>query len=150
MGPLTETTLRDVIQPLKNQVLFLLDDYSEVNSVPQTVELIQRNHLYQHCLVVAVRTNRMREICKYATTTLSIAEFPLSSTLYVLKKLFSYNIDLVEQLLVQLEFEKSMQTILKTPLFMVSLAAYWIQNPKGNIISDKAIFKAYLFYHLPK
>nr|XP_009942231.1 PREDICTED: baculoviral IAP repeat-containing protein 1 [Opisthocomus hoazin] len=150
-GSLTETTLRDVVQPLKNQVLFLLDDYSEMNSVPQTVEeLIQRNHLYQHCLVVAVRTNRMREIRKYASTTLSIAEFPLSSTLYVLKKLFSYNVDLVEQLIVQLEIEKSMQTILKTPLFTVSLAAYWVQHPKGNIISDKAIFKAYLLYHLLK
>nr|XP_009478059.1 PREDICTED: baculoviral IAP repeat-containing protein 1 [Pelecanus crispus] len=151
VGPLTETTLRDVIQPLKNQVLFLLDDYSEMDSVPQTVEeLIQRNHLYQHCLVVAVRTNRTREIRKYATTTLSIAEFPLSSTLYVLKKLFSYNIVLVEQLLRQVAFEKSMETILKTPLLMVSLAAYWVQHPKGNIISDKAIFKAYLLYHLLK
>lgn len=151
VGPLTETTLRDIIQPLKNQVLFLLDDYSEVNSVPQAVEeLIQRNHLYQHCLVVAVCTNRMREIRKYATTTLSIAEFPLSSTLYVLKKLFSYNIDLVEKLLIQLELEKSMKTILKTPLFMVSLAAYWVQHPKGNIIINEVIFKAYLLYHLLK
>ncbi|XP_035744379.1 baculoviral IAP repeat-containing protein 1 isoform X2 [Egretta garzetta] len=151
VGPLTETTLRDVIQPLKNQVLFLLDDYSEVNSVPQVVEeLIQRNHLYQHCLVVAVRTDRMREIRKYATTTLSITEFPVSSTLYTLKKLFSYNIDLVERFLVQLELEKSMQTVLKTPLFMVSLAAYWVQYPKGNIISGEAIFKAYLLYHLLK
>ncbi|NWX76124.1 BIRC1 protein, partial [Alca torda] len=151
VGPLTEKTLRDVIQPLKNQVLFLLDDYSEINSVPQPVEeLIQRNHLYQHCLVVAVRTNRTREIRKYATTTLSIAEFPLSSTLYVLKKLFSYDIDLVEKLLLQLEFNKSMQTILKTPLFMVSLAAYWVQHPKGNIISSTVIFKAYLLYHLLK
>ncbi|XP_054665463.1 baculoviral IAP repeat-containing protein 1 isoform X2 [Grus americana] len=151
MGPLTETTLRDVIQPLKNQVLFLLDDYSEMNSVPQAVEeLIQKNHLYQHCLVVAVRTNRMREIRKYAATTLSIREFPLSSTLYILKKLFSCNIDLVEQLLFQLQFKKSMQTIITTPLFMVSLAAYWVQHPKGDIISDKAIFKAYLLYHLLK
>ncbi|KAM6363203.1 baculoviral IAP repeat-containing protein 1 [Pluvialis apricaria] len=151
VGPLTEKTLRDIIQPLKNQVLFLLDDYSEVNSVPQAVqELIQRNHLYQHCLVVAVRTGRMREIRKYATTTLSIAEFPLSSTLYVLKKLFSYNIGLVEQLLIQLELQKSMKTILKTPLFMVSLAAYWVQHPKGNIISNEVIFKAYLLYHLLK
>ncbi|NWQ78738.1 BIRC1 protein, partial [Columbina picui] len=151
VGPLTETTLRDIIQPLKNQVLFLLDDYSDINSVPQVVEeLIQRNHLYQHCLVVAVRTNRTRDIRKYATMTLSIAEFPLSSILYVLKKLFSYNIDLVEQLLFQMEIKKSMQTILKTPLFMVSLAAYWVQHPKGSLISDKAIFKAYLLYHLLK
>ncbi|XP_063175380.1 baculoviral IAP repeat-containing protein 1 [Chroicocephalus ridibundus] len=151
VGPLTEKTLRDVIQPLKNQVLFLLDDYSEINSVPQPVEeLIQRNHLYQHCLVVAVRTNRTREIRKYATTTLSIAEFPLSSTLYVLKKLFSYNIDLVDRLLLQLQFNKSMQTILKTPLFVVSLAAYWVQHPKGNIINNTVIFKAYLLYHLLK
>ncbi|XP_065512798.1 baculoviral IAP repeat-containing protein 1 [Caloenas nicobarica] len=151
VGPLTETTLRHVIQPLKNQVLFLLDDYSEINSVPHVVEeLIQRNHLYQHCLVVAARTNRTREIRKYATTTLSIAEFPLSSILYVLKKLFSYNIDLVERLIFRMEMKKSMQTILKTPLFMVSLAAYWVQHPKGNVISDEAIFKAYLLYHLLK
>ncbi|NXO60442.1 BIRC1 protein, partial [Aramus guarauna] len=151
VGPLTETTLRDVIQPLKNQVLFLLDDYSEMNSVPQAVEeLIQKNHLYQHCLVVAVRTNRMREIRKYAATTLSIKEFPLSSTLYVLKKLFSCNIGLVEQLLIQVQFKKSMQTIITTPLFMVSLAAYWVQHPKSDIISDNAIFKAYLLYHLLK
>ncbi|NXJ66548.1 BIRC1 protein, partial [Rostratula benghalensis] len=151
VGPLTEKTLRETIQPLKKQVLFLLDDYSEINSVPQCVEeLIQRNHLYQHCLVVAVRTNRTREIRKYATTTLSIADFPLSSTMYVLRKLFSYNTNLVDQLLVHLQFEQAMQTILKTPLFMVSLAAYWVQHPKGNIINDTVIFKAYLLYHLVK
>uniref|UniRef100_A0A8C3K6P2 NLR family apoptosis inhibitory protein n=1 Tax=Calidris pygmaea TaxID=425635 RepID=A0A8C3K6P2_9CHAR len=150
-GPLTEKTLRDTIQPLKNQVLFLLDDYSDINSVPQPVEeLIKRNHLYQHCLVVAVRTSRTREIRKYASTTLTIAEFPLSSTLYVLRKLFSYNIDLVNQFLVQLQFEQSMQTILKTPLFTVSLAAYWVQHPRGNIVSNEVIFKAYLLYHLLK
>ncbi|XP_014816035.1 PREDICTED: baculoviral IAP repeat-containing protein 1 isoform X2 [Calidris pugnax] len=150
-GPLTEKTLRDTIQPLKNQVLFLLDDYSDINSVPQPIEeLIQRNHLYQHCLVVAVRTSRTREIRKYASTTLTIAEFPLSSAIYVLRKLFSYNIDLVNQFLVKLQFEQSMQTILKTPLFTVSLAAYWVQHPKGNIVSHEVIFKAYLLYHLLK
>ncbi|KAM9214019.1 LOW QUALITY PROTEIN: baculoviral IAP repeat-containing protein 1 [Leptosomus discolor] len=150
VGPLTGTTLRDVVQPLKN-VLFLLDDYSEINSVPQIDHLKQRNHLYQHCLVFAVLVSRTREIHKYPTTTLSTVGFPLSSTLYVPKKLFFYDIDLVQQLLFQV-FEKSMQTILKTPLFMlfIVLTAYWVQHPKGNIISDKAIFKAYLLYHLLK
>ncbi|KAM6106170.1 LOW QUALITY PROTEIN: baculoviral IAP repeat-containing protein 1 [Pterocles gutturalis] len=149
VGPLTETTLRDVIQPLKKQVLFLLDDYSEINSVPRIVEeLIQKNHLYQHCLIVAVHTDRMRNF-KYATTTSSIAKFPLSSTLYVLNKLYPYKTDLVQQLILQLELKKSMQTILKTPLLMVSLAAYWVQHPIV-VVSDRAIFKAYLLYHLLK
>ncbi|KAM6033334.1 LOW QUALITY PROTEIN: baculoviral IAP repeat-containing protein 1 [Chlamydotis macqueenii] len=142
--------LRDVIQPLKKQVLFLSDYYREMNSVPQIVEeLTQRNHLYP-CLVVAVHTNRTREIHKYATTTLNIAEFPLSSTPYVLKKLFPY-IDLVEQSLFQLECENPMQTILKTPLCVVSLAVYWVQHPKGNVITDEAILRPiYLLCHLLK
>ncbi|XP_059581060.1 baculoviral IAP repeat-containing protein 1-like [Alligator mississippiensis] len=147
-GSLTEMSLRNILQHLKHQVLFLLDDYGEMNSVPSVIEgLVQKNHFNKHCLVIAVRTNRIREIRKHANTILTIVQFPLYSTLYVLRKLFSHNIALVEKFIYKLKWEDTMKTLLKTPLLTVALCTYWIQYPGGNIFSDKAIFKAYLLYN---
>ncbi|XP_067425036.1 baculoviral IAP repeat-containing protein 1 [Emydura macquarii macquarii] len=145
---LSEESLMNMIQQLKNKVLFLLDDYGEMNSVPRVIEeLIQKNHFNKHCLVIAVRTNRIKGIRQYANTILNIMEFPLCSTLYVLKKLFSHNIALVEKFIFQLTNAETMQTILKMPILVVALCAYWVQYPGGTIFSDKAIFKAYLLFN---
>uniref|UniRef100_A0A7M4FR55 NACHT domain-containing protein n=1 Tax=Crocodylus porosus TaxID=8502 RepID=A0A7M4FR55_CROPO len=147
-GSLTEMSLRNILQLLKHQVLFLLDDYGEMNSVPSVIEgLVQKNHFNKHCLLIAVRTNRIREIRKHANIILTIVQFPLYSTLYILRKLFSHNIALVEKFIYKLQVEKAMQTFLKTPLLTVALCAYWVQYPAGNIFNDKAIFKAYLLYN---
>ncbi|XP_029430370.1 baculoviral IAP repeat-containing protein 1-like isoform X2 [Rhinatrema bivittatum] len=149
--PLTEVTLKDIIQQLKNRVLFLLDDFSEMDSVPRAIEeLMQKNHLNRLCLVIAVRTDRSGRVRQYAKTILNIGEFPFYSTIYILKKLFSHNISLVRKCFHEQVQAKSLQTALKTPLFMHAHCAYWVQNPGNDVISDTAIFKTYLHYNTLK
>ncbi|XP_029430356.1 baculoviral IAP repeat-containing protein 1 [Rhinatrema bivittatum] len=149
--PLTEVTLKDIIQQLKNRVLFLLDDFSEMDSVPRAIEeLMQKNHLNRLCLVIAVRTDRSGRVRQYAKTVLNIREFPLYSTIYIYRNLFSHNISLVEKIFVELAQSKTFQASLKTPLFTVALCAFWVQHPSDNMFSDTAICEAYLHYNMLK
>ncbi|XP_054842283.1 baculoviral IAP repeat-containing protein 1 [Eublepharis macularius] len=146
-GALTGDSLKNLCQPLTNQVLFLLDDYDEMNTVPSEIEdLIQKNHLNKHCLVIAVRTNRIGSIRLHAHLIFSIGEFPLTSTIYLLRKLFSHNIRLVEEFFIQMMQEETIQSIFKTPLFVVALGAYWTQYPVSDMFTDMIILKAYLLY----
>lgn len=146
-GSLTKDSLRTICQSFRNQVLFLVDDYDEMNTVPSEIEdLIQKNHFNKHCLVIAVRTDRIGSIRLYANTILSIEEFPLPSTLFLLRKLFSHNISLVEDFYIQMAHEETIQSLFKTPLFVVSLGAYWVQYPDRSMFSDVVILKAYLQY----
>ncbi|XP_062985756.1 baculoviral IAP repeat-containing protein 1 isoform X2 [Elgaria multicarinata webbii] len=146
-GSLTEDSLKTICQRLTNEVLFLLDDYDEMNAVPHVIEeLIQKNYLNKHCLVIAVRTNRVGGIRQYANTILSITEFPLTSTLYLLKKLFSHNTARFEDFFIHLSSEETMHAMLKTPLFAVALAVYWIQYPNGNMFAGTFVLKAYMLY----
>ena len=49
---ITEMGLRNIIQQLKNQVLFLLDDYKEMCSVPQVIaRMIQKKTFVKDLLV---------------------------------------------------------------------------------------------------
>ncbi|XP_061477326.1 LOW QUALITY PROTEIN: baculoviral IAP repeat-containing protein 1 [Rhineura floridana] len=147
-GLLTEDSLKNVCQQLENQALFLLDDYDEMTAVPRVIEdLIQKNYLNKHCLVIAVRTNRIGKIRHYANIILSIAEFPLSSTLYLLKKLFSHDTAFLEEFYIQMAMEEPIQSIFKTPLFAVAVAAYWAQYPAGDTLIHLVILKAYLLYN---
>ncbi|KAH0628049.1 hypothetical protein JD844_008719 [Phrynosoma platyrhinos] len=144
---LTKESLENLCQNLTNEVLFLLDDYDEINSVPYDIEdLIQKNYLKKHCLVIAVRTNRVRRIRQYANTILSITEFPVTSTLFLLRKLFSHNIALLEEFYIQLRVEETMHSMFKTPLFVVALGTYWTQYPNGNMFLGLVILKSYMLY----
>nr|XP_033784687.1 baculoviral IAP repeat-containing protein 1 isoform X2 [Geotrypetes seraphini] len=146
--PLTDLTLKDIIHQLKNQVLFLLDDFSEVGSVPSAIEeLMRKNHLNRLCLVVAVRTDRSGQVRQYAKTVLGIREFPLYSSVYMYQNLFSHNISVVEKLFVELAKSKTFQASLKTPLFAIALCTFWIQYPSADLFSETALFKAYLLYN---
>ncbi|ETE69970.1 Baculoviral IAP repeat-containing protein 1, partial [Ophiophagus hannah] len=150
-GTLTEDSLTNICQSLTNEVLFLLDEFDKMNGLPWAIEdLIQKNYLNKHCLVIAVRPHQVRGIRQHANTLLSILEFPLSSTLYLLRKLFSYNVRLLENFYIQLSYEETMHSMLKTPLFVTALASYWAQNPNGNIFTGTVILKAYRLYSLLK
>ncbi|XP_015674048.1 baculoviral IAP repeat-containing protein 1 [Protobothrops mucrosquamatus] len=150
-GSLTEDCLKNVCQSLTNEILFLLDEFDKMNGLPQAIEdLIQKNYLNKHCLVVAVHPHQVRGIRQHATTLLSILEFPLSSTLYLLKKLFSHNIQLLEDFFIQLSFKETICSILKTPLFFAALASYWAQYPNGKQDTGTVILKAYMLYSLLK
>uniref|UniRef100_A0A8C5SW07 NLR family apoptosis inhibitory protein n=1 Tax=Laticauda laticaudata TaxID=8630 RepID=A0A8C5SW07_LATLA len=150
-GTLTEESLKNICQSLTNEVLFLLDEFDTMNGLPWPIEdLIQKNYLNKHCLVIAVRPHQVKGIRQHANTLLSILEFPLSSTLYLLRKLFSYNVRLLGDFFIQLSYEETMRSMLKTPLFVAALASYWAQNPNGNIFTGTIILKAYRLYSLLK
>ena len=88
-GCISEVCLSSIIQQLQHQVLFLLDDYSGLASLPQALHtLITKNYLSRTCLLIAVHTNRVRDIRLYLGTSLEIQEFPFYNTVSVLRKFF--------------------------------------------------------------
>ncbi|XP_053555686.1 baculoviral IAP repeat-containing protein 1 [Bombina bombina] len=149
--PLTEETLGEILKQLKNQVLFLLDDYGVMDSVPEAIEnLLLKNHLSKMSLALTVRPDKGRNLRQYARTVLSIQEFPLYSSIYIIRQLFSHDMSLVERFLVELISCKTLQAALKTPLFTFALCVFWVQNPNQSLASDKSICMAYLKHSLLK
>ncbi|XP_015977618.2 baculoviral IAP repeat-containing protein 1 isoform X3 [Rousettus aegyptiacus] len=144
-GSVTEMCLRNIIRQLKNQVLFLLDDYKEMCSVPQVIEkLIQKNHSSRTCLLIAVRTNRARDIRQYLDTILKIEVFPFYNTIYVLRKFFPHNMTRLRKFMIHFGFNSSLQGIQKTPLFAAAVCAAWFQDPFDQSFDSVAVFKSYM------
>ncbi|XP_058413114.1 baculoviral IAP repeat-containing protein 1 isoform X1 [Diceros bicornis minor] len=144
-GPVTEVCLRNIIQQLKNQVLFLLDDYKEMCSIPQVIaKLIQRNHSSRVCLLIAARTSRARDIHRYLHTILEIKGFPFYNTIYILRKLFSHNMAPLRKFMVHFGRNKGLQGIQKTPLFVAAVCANWSRYPLDRSFDDVAVFKSYV------
>ncbi|XP_058843809.1 baculoviral IAP repeat-containing protein 1-like isoform X2 [Acipenser ruthenus] len=143
---LTEESINDIIYHLKDQVLFLLDDYGAAGSAPKCIQdLIVKNHMNKVSVVIGVQTNRTAAVRQYASSVLTIAAFPVYSAVFILKNLFSHSISLVEGFFVQLGMSQSLQGILKTPLFTIAVCALWVQYPQKNT-HNSAICKAYLHY----
>uniref|UniRef100_A0A2K5Z8F5 NLR family apoptosis inhibitory protein n=1 Tax=Mandrillus leucophaeus TaxID=9568 RepID=A0A2K5Z8F5_MANLE len=141
----TEMCMRNILQQLKNQVLFLLDDYKEICSVPQVIgKLIQKNHLSRTCLLIAVRTDRARDIRRYLETILEIKAFPFYNTIFILRKLFSHNMTRLQKFMIYFRKNESLQKIQKTPLFVVAVCAHWFQYPFDPSFYDVAVFKSYM------
>ncbi|XP_023585322.1 baculoviral IAP repeat-containing protein 1 isoform X2 [Trichechus manatus latirostris] len=144
-GSVTEMCLRNIIQQLKNQVLFLLDDYKEMCSIPQVIEkLIKKNHSSKTCLLIAVHTKRTRDIRRYVHTILEIKEFPFYNTIYILRKLFSHNMTRLQNLMIHFGKKESLRGIQKTPLFVAAVCANWCQYPFDQSFDDIAVFKSYM------
>uniref|UniRef100_A0A2I3RUU0 NLR family apoptosis inhibitory protein n=1 Tax=Pan troglodytes TaxID=9598 RepID=A0A2I3RUU0_PANTR len=144
-GSVTEMCMRNIIQQLKNQVLFLLDDYKEICSIPQVIgKLIQKNHLSRTCLLIAVRTDRARDIRRYLETILEIKAFPFYNTVCILRKLFSHNMTRLRKFMVYFGKNQSLQKIQKTPLFVAAICAHWFQYPFDPSFDDVAVFKSYM------
>ncbi|XP_040584784.1 baculoviral IAP repeat-containing protein 1a [Mesocricetus auratus] len=143
----SEVCLSDSIRQLKHQVLFLVDDYSGMESLPQAIEtLITKNYLSQTCLLIAVHTNRARTIRPYLDTILEIREFPFYNTISVLRKIFFHKISRLLEFMVYFGMNKDLQGIHKTPLFMAAVCTDWIQNPSDQSFHDVAVFKSYMKY----
>ncbi|OBS70306.1 hypothetical protein A6R68_01152, partial [Neotoma lepida] len=146
-GCISEVCLSSIIQQLKHQVLFLLDDYHGMDSLPQAIEtLITRNYLTRTCLLIAVHPNRARDIRPYLDTILEIKEFPFYNTVSVLRKLFFHNISRLLVFMVYFGMNEDLQGIHKTPLFMAAVCTEWFQNPSGQSLDDVAVFKSYMKY----
>ncbi|XP_060241614.1 baculoviral IAP repeat-containing protein 1a-like [Meriones unguiculatus] len=146
-GCVSEACLSSIIQQLKHQVLFLLDDYTGVDSLPQALEtLITKNYLSQTCLLITVHTNRARSIRPYLDTILEIKEFPFYNTVSVLRKVFSESITRLQEFMVYFGQNEDLQGIHKTPLFMAAVCTDWFQNPSDQPFHDLAVFKSYMKY----
>nr|AAD56763.1 neuronal apoptosis inhibitory protein [Mus musculus] len=146
-GCISEVCLSSIIQQLQHQVLFLLDDYSGLASLPQALHtLITKNYLSRTCLLIAVHTNRVRGIRSYLDTSLEIKEFPLSNTVYILKKFFSHNIKRLLKFMVYFGQNEDLQGIHKTPLFVAAVCTDWFENPSDQPFQDMALFKSYMQY----
>ncbi|XP_008837080.1 baculoviral IAP repeat-containing protein 1a-like [Nannospalax galili] len=144
-GSVSEVCLSSSIQQLKHQVLFLLDDFHEMSSVPQVIEkLIERNYLSRNCLLIAVHTNRVRDIRPYLDTILEIKEFPFYNTVYILRSFFSHNIIHLQNFLAYFVNNKDLMGIHRTPLFVAAVCAHWLQNPSDPSLDDVTVFKAYM------
>ncbi|XP_019785457.1 baculoviral IAP repeat-containing protein 1 isoform X4 [Tursiops truncatus] len=144
-GSVTETGLWNIIQQLKNQVLFLLDDYKEMCSVPQSIErMIQRNHLSRTCLLIAVHTNRAKDIRRHLDTILEIKAFPFCNTLYILRKLFPDDLTRLRKFMVDFRINETWLGIQKTPFFVAAVCANWLRYPFCQSFDDVAVFKSYL------
>ncbi|XP_014707400.3 baculoviral IAP repeat-containing protein 1 isoform X3 [Equus asinus] len=141
----TEMSLRTIIQQLKNQVLFLLDDFREMCSVPRVIEkLIQRNHSSRTCLLIGVRRSRARAIHRHLHTILEIKAFPFYNSIYILRKLFSHNMIRLRNFMIHFGKNKNLQGIQKTPLFVVAVCAHWFRHPLDQSFDDVAVFKSYM------
>ncbi|XP_073440139.1 baculoviral IAP repeat-containing protein 1 [Dendrobates tinctorius] len=144
---LTEESLQEIIKQFKNQVMFLLDDYGVMDSLPESIEaLIKMNHWNRLSLAVAVNTDKGRNFRQYARATLSIQEFPNSSSIYIFKNLFSHNLSIVEGITMKLISTNTLQLVLRSPLFAVYLCVLWIQDPNEKISVDTLVWKSYLMH----
>lgn len=137
--------LRNIIQQLKNQVLFLLDDYKEMCSVPQVIaRMIQKKHLSRTCLLITVHTNRAKNIRRYLDTIIEIKAFPFYNTISVLQKLFPGNLTRLRKLMVDFGMSQTWQAVQKTPLFVSAVCASWHQNHFHRSFDSVAVSKSYM------
>ncbi|KAH0506433.1 Baculoviral IAP repeat-containing protein 1b [Microtus ochrogaster] len=146
-GCVSDMCLSSSIQQLRHRVLFLLDDYRGMDSLPQAIQtLITKNYLSRTCLLIAVHTTRARAIRPYLDTSLEIQEFPFYNTVSVLRKFFSHNIIRVRKFINYFGKNVDLQGIHKTPLFVAAVCANWFQNPSDQSFHDVAVFKSYMKY----
>ncbi|XP_055968393.1 baculoviral IAP repeat-containing protein 1 [Sorex fumeus] len=140
----SEACLAHIIQQLKNQVLFLLDDYKETSAVPHAIEkLIQKNHLSRSCVLIAARTHRAKDLRRYLDTTLEIGVFPFYHTIFILKRVFSDHLPYVEKFSLFFFMNKTLQEMNKTPLFVEGICTHWFQYPLDECF-EVMTFKSYM------
>ncbi|XP_069080411.1 baculoviral IAP repeat-containing protein 1-like isoform X1 [Pleurodeles waltl] len=146
-GALTEVSLKEIIQCQKNQVLFLFDDYGERESIPEIIEeIIHKNHINKVSVCLAARSSCSGSVRKNANTVLNFLKFPLYSTIYMLKNLFSHNLKLVRAFSHNLAASTTLQAAFATPLCVVVSCASWVQYPGAQMFRESNIFKSYLMY----
>ncbi|MBN3292702.1 BIRC1 protein, partial [Polypterus senegalus] len=147
---LSEEFIKESIRKLNNQVLFLLNDCSTTDAIPHCIEdLLLQNHINKVSVVIGIQTHRSAKVRQCASSVLEIKTFPVFSTLYILKKLFSHNIRLVEELTVELGYSKDLQEIIKTPLFALIICYLWIKRPIPKF-QNSVVFRLYLNHILQK
>ncbi|KAE8635951.1 hypothetical protein XENTR_v10002794 [Xenopus tropicalis] len=147
----SKETLAEMMKRLKNQILFLLDDYGFKDTSPEAIEeVLLKNHLNLLSLAVTVRTDKGKKLRQYARTILEIQKFPLYSTIYLVKNLFAHENKRVKEFFIGLETSKSLQSTLHAPLMTLAQCSYWVQNPQEHSFCERHVFEEYLHYNMQK
>ncbi|XP_069819636.1 baculoviral IAP repeat-containing protein 1-like [Dendropsophus ebraccatus] len=146
---LTEESLGEIIETLKNKVLFLLDDYGNEDSVPAIEEIIQKNPWNRLNLAITVNTDKGWKLRRYARSIMSIQKFPLYSSIYLAKSLFPHDSKQMDTFILELQ-TSNLPAILHTPLMILAQCSSWIKHPNDNTTGDVHVFKECVNYSLTK
>ncbi|XP_078061637.1 baculoviral IAP repeat-containing protein 1-like [Mustelus asterias] len=144
--PLSEGALGEVAGGLRNRLLVLLDDYGETEPGMMAEQLIRRNHLTHTAVLVGLRTNRIAGVRQFANTVISLADFPLYSSIWILKTLFSHDVPRLRKLIYRLGWCQTLRGIFKSPLFALSVCQLWVRRPLEDAVDGLLVFRAYLSY----
>ncbi|XP_068116810.1 baculoviral IAP repeat-containing protein 1e-like [Hyperolius riggenbachi] len=148
---ITEESLREIINQLKEKVLFLLDDYGMMESLPGVIqELLLKNPWNRMTITVTVSTDKSSSVRQFAKNIVSIQDFPLCSSLYIYEQLFSHDKPFLEGFICKLIQSETLQAALKTPLFALALCVCWVQKPSDYVSEDFSICKNYLMHIMLK
>ncbi|KAM3938234.1 baculoviral IAP repeat-containing protein 1-like [Leptodactylus fuscus] len=148
---LTEESLQEIIGELKDKVLFLLDDYGVVETIPLAIEeLILKNPWNRLNLAVTVSTDKARKLRQYARTIMSIQKFPLYSSIYLVKNLFPHDHKKMDAFILELQTSENFPAILTSPLLILAQCSSWTQYPDDNTTGDIHVFKEYIKYNTTK
>nr|XP_014346598.1 PREDICTED: baculoviral IAP repeat-containing protein 1-like [Latimeria chalumnae] len=127
------------------------NNYGESRMVPDCIdEMMQKNHINKISIIASVRTNKVGKIRHFANAIFAITQFKLSSSLFLLKKLYSHDIHLVQVFGTNIVLIPALQDILKTPLFIFAVCVLWLQYPLADLGSIAHIYRTYLTYSLEK
>ncbi|XP_077318615.1 baculoviral IAP repeat-containing protein 1a-like isoform X2 [Lithobates pipiens] len=141
---LTEESLGEIIKQFQDRVLFLLDDYGMVDTIPEAIEeLLLKNPWNRLSLAVTVSTDKSWKLRQYARTVLGIQTFPLYSTIYLVKNIFSHDNGKIDTFLLELVKSQNVPAILQTPLIAAAQCSSWIENSDYKF-DDIHIFKTFL------
>ncbi|XP_015216447.2 baculoviral IAP repeat-containing protein 1-like [Lepisosteus oculatus] len=141
---LDEEAVRSMVYTLREQLLFLIDDDGAAGTLPACLkELIFKNHLSKTSIVMGLQTNRTARVRQLASAVLEIRQFPIYSTTFLLKRLFSHNPTLVEKVFLRLGLSEELRGLFKTPLFAVALCSALVRDPEAPL-ERSAVFRAYL------
>ncbi|XP_056395499.1 baculoviral IAP repeat-containing protein 1-like isoform X2 [Hyla sarda] len=144
---ITEKSLGEIIKQLKNRVLFLLDDYGVMDSLPGSIEeLIKMNHWNRLTLAVTVNPHKGRNLRQYARVILGIQDFPIYSSIFIFKNIFSHDLTIVNKICMELTTTVTLQLVLRSPLLTFCLCVLWVQDPAINASGDTLVWKSYLMH----
>ncbi|XP_059498596.1 baculoviral IAP repeat-containing protein 1-like [Stegostoma tigrinum] len=141
-----EPSLGELVSRLGGRLLVLLDGYGEAEPLPAEDELVRANHRGNAAVLVGLRTDKAAAVRQFADAVVSIAEFPLYSSIRLLKMKFAHDAPRLRKLIYDAAWSKTLRAALKTPLFTLALCQHWVREPLDIGLSCVSLFRAFLAY----
>ncbi|XP_048476121.1 baculoviral IAP repeat-containing protein 1-like isoform X2 [Rhincodon typus] len=141
-----EPSLDELVSRLGDRLLVLLDGYGEAEPLPVEDELVRANHRGNAAVLVGLRTDRAAAVRQFADAVVSIAEFPLYSSIRLLKTKFTHDRPRLCEFVYNVGRSKTLRAALKTPLFTLALCQHWVREPLDSGLSCVSLFRAFLAY----